>query len=342
MVGEQRKSKMINRQVRAKKIANRLIKKSNLEVPVDIKDLIACYAEVEEDSLIPFDYDAICVFDSKKPSITYNATRPEKRIRFTLAHELGHILIPGHKNSIACNTDRDYRSIYDVPIQEMTEELEEYFSKEREADAFAAELLMPEFWLKEIIKEESTYEDIICRITSEAKLSYVAISIAIKKHLEPGMVIIAESSSNRLVTMSYGTNVSYDETLNGDNVRFLKSKAHKTEQFSLSPYNISVYYLYEEIALESVSVDLSRSSTDVIKECLGNYYNEDEVISKFRSINGIMGSLNGQHRVKDMTEDEYFAIVDRKFRSREAFSEILDKGCFNEYIYYRYMELKSR
>lgn len=56
--------------------------------------------------------------------ITLNETHPASRRRFTLAHELGHIVL-GHESSIAAEDDERERL-------------------EREADAFASELLMPQ------------------------------------------------------------------------------------------------------------------------------------------------------------------------------------------------------
>lgn len=60
-----------------------------------------------------------------------NSMREETRKRFTIAHELGHLLMPGHDDYGICSTE---------VIESWAKDLR---SKEHEANAFAAELLMP-------------------------------------------------------------------------------------------------------------------------------------------------------------------------------------------------------
>src|SRR5262245_12155790 len=57
--------------------------------------------------------------------------RENSRKLFTIAHELGHLLLPGHEDSGVCASDA---------IENWSGGLR---AKEREANAFAAELLMP-------------------------------------------------------------------------------------------------------------------------------------------------------------------------------------------------------
>ncbi|MCC7010052.1 MAG: ImmA/IrrE family metallo-endopeptidase [Acidobacteria bacterium] len=60
-----------------------------------------------------------------------NSIREDSRKRFTVAHELGHLLLPGHDNCGVCTSG---------VIETWAGDVRE---KEREANAFAAELLMP-------------------------------------------------------------------------------------------------------------------------------------------------------------------------------------------------------
>jgi len=74
------------------------------------------------------------------PTINYSPGQPRVRERFTIAHELGHYVL-GHGNSF-----RDHPSSFfsDVP---------DY--RERQANAFAAETLMPEVAVKYLIMERN-------------------------------------------------------------------------------------------------------------------------------------------------------------------------------------------
>ncbi len=69
-----------------------------------------------------------CLFTGKRWYIVYDETQPPERIRLTLAHEIGHILL-GHAWDDAHRTEQE-RQFYHRP-------------NERAADAFALRLLCP-------------------------------------------------------------------------------------------------------------------------------------------------------------------------------------------------------
>jgi len=78
------------------------------------------------------------VIENGIPVIYVNRTHPKVRQRFTIAHELGHI-VRGH---LADGDD-------ELIENEMRFRSEAWNSEEREANAFAAELLMPERWVRD-------------------------------------------------------------------------------------------------------------------------------------------------------------------------------------------------
>ncbi|HDU3835115.1 ImmA/IrrE family metallo-endopeptidase [Kluyvera sp. CRP] len=77
--------------------------------------------------------------------ISYNNYDPHSRIRFTLAHELGHHVL-GHT--------RDGRKLreYTNPAQN-----DGNYHEERDANRFAAELLMPEEAVANMVNREKIY-----------------------------------------------------------------------------------------------------------------------------------------------------------------------------------------
>ena len=78
------------------------------------------------------------------PLIAYNADHPSGRTRFTIAHELGHLLLD-HLDSFHV----------DLTVREGAEGRPGYDpSKEKAANEFAAELLMPEPWVRERLSHE--------------------------------------------------------------------------------------------------------------------------------------------------------------------------------------------
>lgn len=106
----------------------------NRQIPVDPSDLaMRLGADVIADSsMIWTDLSGRFDFENGRPTIRFNPDDAWVRQRFTIAHELGHMVL-NHGRSM-----RDNSANYSATAEGY---------KEREANAFAAELLMP----KEVI-----------------------------------------------------------------------------------------------------------------------------------------------------------------------------------------------
>lgn len=125
-------------------------------VPFPIKELgdkddnlLITLADYEDDNVSGFiTYDKT----SEKYKMFINTNKPQKRINFTVAHELGHYflhrdIIRGEKDFLEKEETLDsgdilYRKDED---RAMSEEEKKY---EREANRFAAKLLMPEQYVR--------------------------------------------------------------------------------------------------------------------------------------------------------------------------------------------------
>lgn len=99
-------------------------------LPIDPIAIANCYGiEVhKDDDMTGTSASGVCLVDKKGKSIIfYNPSEKLERIRFTIAHELGHALM------------------HDDGIHNRSNQLiEEYKKEEAEANDFAANLLMPE------------------------------------------------------------------------------------------------------------------------------------------------------------------------------------------------------
>lgn len=100
------------------------------DLPIDVYELVRrCGGQVDEDATMGF-AGAMLPIDPTF-GILVNELDSRRRQRFTVAHELGHFCIQSHKNSaVLCIAPETSWSYTDKRI-------------EREANAFAAELLMP-------------------------------------------------------------------------------------------------------------------------------------------------------------------------------------------------------
>ena len=151
--------------------AETILKNNNCStVPVNIKGLaINLGIKLEE---IDFDDDISGLFVIKKnqPYICYNSTQSESRIRFTIAHELGHFIL--HSKNTPLFIDKKKKILF-RDINSSTGEV----LIEREANAFAAALLMPKALIEnEVDSMLANEEDTIQYLADKFSVSTQAMS----------------------------------------------------------------------------------------------------------------------------------------------------------------------
>lgn len=145
-------------------LARRFVNRHKLVPPVDIFSVARLYSRVLEDD-IPYGIDGLClnIKDPDKRVIIINSQIGSlKRRRFTLAHELGHVLLPWHIGSIA-----------DI-VRSTPEEVLESQRMEAEANRFASEVLMPQEWVLKKVSINSAPPEAINLISDEAQVSELA------------------------------------------------------------------------------------------------------------------------------------------------------------------------
>src|SRR5206468_2538372 len=77
-------------------LANTLLARLGISPPVPVEQMVRVYADIEDDDL-PANSDAIILRPAiGRPRIFLDRRKHPVRKRFTLAHELGHLLIPWH------------------------------------------------------------------------------------------------------------------------------------------------------------------------------------------------------------------------------------------------------
>lgn len=152
----------------ARDMAKKILQKHKIkDIPTDLKVICESlgleYVELDD----PDELDgAIIVMNGVRVAML-NKAKPLVRARFTLAHELGHIFL-----------NHDKREFYDAEAaREMGEDApeKEKPAKEREADAFASELLIP---MEQLKKHQSALKD-LDKLAGIFQVSKPAMSIAI-------------------------------------------------------------------------------------------------------------------------------------------------------------------
>lgn len=169
-------------ETREERLAQRFAERRSLTVPVDVLSVAKTLATVSE-KVFPVDIDGLCL-DLKKPGIrptiwVSKTLRPERK-RFTLAHEIGHVIIPWHFGMILDEIDAR-------PGQTTSE----YFQWEGEANRFAAELLMPSSWADDLCRRSGHMRDAMHVIAQRAEVSLQAAALRVLKLGPPGYLVAA-------------------------------------------------------------------------------------------------------------------------------------------------------
>lgn len=116
------------------------------------------------------DISGLFLISENTPVISYNSNEDSKRIRFTIAHELGHYIL--HSSEQPFFLDKSPKVMYRNTASSTGE-----FLKEREANAFAASLLMPSKLIEsEIENLPSDTGDIIKYLAKKFQVSEQAMS----------------------------------------------------------------------------------------------------------------------------------------------------------------------
>lgn len=228
---------MTNRFACARKFASNIIKNNNLTPPIEPLEIIKNYGIeiIEEENQYGIEaYSDLKIF----PKITLNTefTYPARR-KFTLAHELGHIIIPWHNGDVKCDTDKPYKIINGQRLLD---------TQELEANIFASELLMPHNWLIEQLKKHhGTFSSTINMIREIAQTSIMACLYALESALPSGHLYYVQKDFT-----DYWKKFASERTCSTDiytdfdkKIAFLDKIAEKSEKFNISQYSIIYYSL---------------------------------------------------------------------------------------------------
>jgi Zn-dependent peptidase ImmA (M78 family)/transcriptional regulator with XRE-family HTH domain len=107
-----------------------------LPIPIPVQNIAEAVGISEINPITAADFEGLLITDSAKTkgTIVYNAESSLERRRFTIAHEIGHFLLPFHDSRAQC-AKNDLGIIRSVDARR---------AREAEANRFAAALLLPQ------------------------------------------------------------------------------------------------------------------------------------------------------------------------------------------------------
>jgi Zn-dependent peptidase ImmA (M78 family) len=128
---------------KAIKAARDILEKFGVKLPIDIRAILKAHGITVHEEDLEGNVSGVLMIQEKQVDIIVNKNHIPGRQRYTLAHELAHYLL--HKSQTNVFVDemyRDAKSSYGIDQREI------------EANAFAAELLMPEELLRDEIAKK--------------------------------------------------------------------------------------------------------------------------------------------------------------------------------------------
>lgn len=131
------------------------------------------------DGFVQLDCDGEVITINEKPARNF---LPRKR--FTLAHEIGHVVIPWHTGTTACVTDNPSVTIDQKRLID---------SQEQEANVFASELLIPSDWLGKQMRKSEKLDVVLESVRKKTGASVLACLYAMEQVLPEGQVICVTS-----------------------------------------------------------------------------------------------------------------------------------------------------
>lgn len=241
--------------VAARRIAALFVSRLNLEPPIDVELLLRERAELHRVDWPVEGVDAVLtgLGHGGGPRIYYCATSNLARERFTLAHELGHLVLPWHLPRADCETGS---GDLDLPR----------YTPEEEADVFASCVLLPDSWLLALLKENAHDMSMVLRRLNEAEVTTVAALRALRRVLLAGWAFVAYGDS--LVTTP-GTSVAgqYTESI-GSIERRLREDSHANGEAQLNGFPVRWYRMSEPTDPPVLQHSDSRTDHEVLVAAL--------------------------------------------------------------------------
>ena len=143
---------LTKRQKFIEELATQILKDSGeTNAPIDVNKI----AQSKGIKVVGYDFgediSGVLVIDNGSAAIGYNQNNHPNRTRFTIAHELGHFALGHKRDGDFIDTPEKY---FTVLFRDQNSSTGEHI-QEREANAFAAALLMPAELITKTINETS-------------------------------------------------------------------------------------------------------------------------------------------------------------------------------------------
>lgn len=304
-----------------------MTRRYSLHPPVDVEGIARKLADVSE-KRFPTDIDGLCLdlkVPGKRPKIWISARLHHVRRRFTLAHEIGHLIIPWHTGSIVDDLEapRVAKGRYKI--------------MEAEANRFAAELLMPHEWVLSLADRCDHISKLFRTVHEVADVSFDAALFRTMKYGKPGFMVAEVSDGIITKTMKTRRTRTYAPEV-GTQISHVDLPTADTP--AVIPHNNMRYFFWQVDGDVEAGLSPSTPWRTILDDIL-TIAPEEERAKTLQRINAIVGYAIGQ-LPKGSPVDAIYGRVLASTRNRTDddpwLREAINHKRFNEYLLARCYE----
>ena len=301
----------VSRIVRARTLAQELVRKHCLQPPVPIHDLLNEVAEVlalpwpqnEVDALIP-------ELGRRRPQVFYRSGAPALRQRFTLAHEYGHIQMLWHgAGQRSCISGEDSADLFSI-------------TDEQEADLFASTLMAPDDWLQERRHEAGDDMSALLVSLGDLQLSAVASVRALRRIIMAGWVFRLDDYTIN----SSGTATDWRDASEHD----LLAASHAHAAATLHGRRVHWYRMFDDNQAPDEDED-PRTTTEILRDVLARLQASGRLDDNPVSLNSVNGKIGGSTNRITGTVDEIYQQLVYRF-DEDRYASLLEDPEFHTYL----------
>jgi hypothetical protein len=293
--------------------------------------VLQAYADVQHE-VIPADCDAVVVgldgTSTPRPLVIVQRGRPRRRERFSMAHELGHILIPWHLGTEVCFNEWAY---YETSPPE-----------ERQAHAFASEVLVPTRWLSAMVASTDSVGGVLQEL-NRANVSASAGCLAVVRALPPGCVLaLMHGRIAEMVLQSPGSVAHLPAEGEVLDEKLVSRFCVESGDASVGGRRVKWWVLEVESSLREDDDD--RGASELLRAIVDDIYGDDSVTRQhtLASINSIAGLAKDRWAENDPSAAQLLAIMRARFIDRRQHARVMEDPRFDAYLEKKARELAAK
>jgi hypothetical protein len=315
------------------RVAARVVEKYSLTVPIDVEGLAREHAELEEDDL-PVNSDAVVISTPKggKPLIIISRRIAQTRRRFTLAHEIGHILIPWHMGTFACHTTNAAVCLGDHL----------YITTEAESNRFASALLLPPQWLSNVASSGMSPGQMVKFVVSAAAVSAEAVCLALCRVLSEGHLFVLIDKNGFVAMAAASPNSSIRVPVKGEHLHIEEYSKRCALHEALAASGDRCIHWWKYAVNTQISFHSEhRSSKEILKAIVeAAAFGQTQAKSMAQSVAGIIGAAYGGRRPE--RAEELFGLLRQSFTARSDLLPITSHPDFETFLSMKSVEIIAR